>query len=130
MIEAATRTASVSDTCDVIVIGAGAGGMTAAAVAAAEGLCGVVIEKTEFVGGTTAWSGGMIWIPVNAAMRQAGIDDSICDATPLARQIGTRLLIGTMPFAFLPDPLGCGDVPLAGIPSVLNEIGYLELPML
>jgi L-ribulose-5-phosphate 3-epimerase len=108
---------------------------------------------------------------------------------PLARQVGTRLLIENMPFAFLPDadalmsvvdgygddsirviydvanahfigeapidglrrvrdrvslihfsdttrriykhdPLGCGDVPLAGIPSIMKEIGYAELPML
>ena len=108
---------------------------------------------------------------------------------PLARQVGTRLLIENMPFAFLPDaeslmkivdgygddslrviydvanahfigesptdglqrvrdrlslvhfsdttrqsykhdPLGRGDVPLAGIASVMNEVGYTELPML
>ena len=66
-----------SEAYDVIVIGAGAGGMTAAAVAAAEGLSVVVIEKTEFVGGTTAWSGGMVWIPANSKMKQAGIDDSL-----------------------------------------------------
>ena len=47
------------ETYDVIVIGAGAGGMTAAAVAAAEGLRVLVIEKTAFVGGTTARSEGM-----------------------------------------------------------------------
>ena len=69
-----------SDAYDVVVIGAGAGGMTAAAVAAAEGLSVLLIEKTEFVGGTTAWSGGMVWIPVNARMKQAGIDDSLSDA--------------------------------------------------
>jgi succinate dehydrogenase/fumarate reductase flavoprotein subunit len=66
-----------SDAYDVVVIGAGAGGMTAAAVAAAEGLSVLVIEKTEFVGGTTAWSGGMVWIPVNSKIKQAGIDDSL-----------------------------------------------------
>ena len=108
---------------------------------------------------------------------------------PLARQVGTRLFIENMPFAFLPDaeslmnvvdgygdesirviydvanahfigesptdglrrvrdrvslvhfsdttrqsykhdPLGCGDVPLAGIPLAMKEIGYTELPML
>jgi len=69
-----------SDAYDVIVIGAGAGGMTAAAVAASEGLRVLVIEKTEFVGGTTAWSGGMVWIPVNGKMKQAGLDDSASDA--------------------------------------------------
>src|ERR1700738_1300779 len=67
---------SISDAYDVVVIGAGAGGMTAAAVAAAEGRSVLLVEKTEFVGGTTAWSGGMIWIPVNAKMKQAGIEDS------------------------------------------------------
>jgi len=69
-----------SDAYDVVVIGAGAGGMTAAAVAAAEGLSVLVIEKTEFVGGTTAWSGGMVWIPANAQMKQAGLDDSPSEA--------------------------------------------------
>lgn len=108
---------------------------------------------------------------------------------PLARQVGTKLLIENMPFAFLPDaeslmnvvdgygddsirviydvanahfigeapadglrtvrdrlglvhfsdttrqsykhdPLGCGDVPLAGLASVMKEIGHTELPML
>lgn len=68
------------ETYDVIVIGAGAGGMTAAAVAAAEGLRVLVIEKTGFVGGTTAWSGGMVWIPANAKMKEAGLSDSITDA--------------------------------------------------
>ena len=69
-----------SDAYDVIVIGAGAGGMTAAAVAASEGLRVLVIEKTAFVGGTTAWSGGMVWIPVNGKMKQAGLADSPSDA--------------------------------------------------
>lgn len=68
------------ETYDVIVIGAGAGGMTVAAVAAAEGLRVLVIEKTAFVGGTTAWSGGMVWIPANAKMKDAGLSDSITDA--------------------------------------------------
>jgi succinate dehydrogenase/fumarate reductase flavoprotein subunit len=68
------------ETYDVIVIGAGAGGMTAAAVAAAEGLRVLVIEKTAFVGGTTAWSGGMVWIPANTKMKEAGLSDSVTDA--------------------------------------------------
>lgn len=108
---------------------------------------------------------------------------------PLAREVGTRLLIENMPFAFLPDtdalmtivdgygdasirviydvanahfigeapadglrrvrdrlslvhfsdttrqvykhdPVGCGDVPLAGLADVMNEVGYRDLPML
>lgn len=68
------------ETYDVIVIGAGAGGMTAAGVAAAEGLRVLVIEKTDYVGGTTAWSGGMVWIPANSKMKEAGLSDSVTDA--------------------------------------------------
>ena len=79
----------ISDAYDVVVIGAGAGGMTAAAVAASEGLSVLLIEKTEFVGGTTAWSGGMVWIPANAGMKQAGLDDSLSDAA--------KYLAGTVP---------------------------------
>jgi succinate dehydrogenase/fumarate reductase flavoprotein subunit len=71
---------ALSEAYDVVVIGAGAGGMTAAAVAAAEGLSVLLIEKTEFIGGTTAWSGGMVWIPVNTRMKHAGIDDSVSNA--------------------------------------------------
>ena len=77
------------ETYDVIVVGAGAGGMTAAAVAAAQGLRVLVIEKTAFVGGTTAWSAGMIWIPANAKMRDAGLSDSVADAV--------QYLSGTVP---------------------------------
>lgn len=73
---------------DVIVLGSGAGGMTAAAVAAAEGAKVLVIEKTDFVGGTTAWSGGMVWIPANRHMRSAHIADTLLDAKEyLARTV-------------------------------------------
>ena len=78
-----------SDAYDVVVIGAGAGGMTAAAVAASEGLSVLLIEKTEFVGGTTAWSGGMVWIPANAHMKEAGMPDRLSDAA--------AYLAGTVP---------------------------------
>jgi len=54
-----------ADEYDVIVIGAGAGGMTAACVAAREGLSTLLLEKAAQVGGTTAISGGMVWMPGN-----------------------------------------------------------------
>jgi succinate dehydrogenase/fumarate reductase flavoprotein subunit len=65
---------------DVIVIGAGAGGMTAALVAALEGLDVLLCEATEQVGGTTATSAGTIWVPATRASREAGFEDSIEDA--------------------------------------------------
>jgi len=58
---------------DVIVVGSG-GGLIGAYVAAAHGLRTLVVEKTEWVGGTTAYSGAGLWLPGNAAEVRAGID--------------------------------------------------------
>src|SRR6185295_19062758 len=48
---------------DVLVFGAGMGGMTAALIGALEGLDVLLCEKTDQVGGTTATSAGTVWIP-------------------------------------------------------------------
>ena len=61
---------------DLIVIGAGAGGLSAAVTAAIKGLRVVVLEKDTVVGGTTAWSGGWIFAPRNPVAQRAGIHDS------------------------------------------------------
>ncbi|MDR5785399.1 FAD-dependent oxidoreductase [Caballeronia sp. LP003] len=61
---------------DLIVIGAGAAGLAAASAGATLGARVLLVESTSRVGGTTAISGGMVWIPANHKMRQAGIDDS------------------------------------------------------
>lgn len=60
---------------DLLVAGAGPGGMTAALVAALEGLDVLVCEKAEQVGGTGATSAGTLWIPENTQSREAGFDD-------------------------------------------------------
>jgi 3-oxosteroid 1-dehydrogenase len=65
---------------DLLVVGSGAAGMTAALVARLEGLDSLVLEKTDRLGGSTATSGGGIWIPDNHLMEQAGIPDSLEDA--------------------------------------------------
>ncbi len=65
---------------DVIVVGSGAGGMTAALCSQALGLSSVVLEKTDRYGGTTAVSGGGIWIPCNDQMAATGISDSYDEA--------------------------------------------------
>jgi len=65
------------DVYDVIVIGGGAGGLTAACVAAAERQRVLLVERSAVIGGTTAISGGMVWIPANHKMAEAGIDDSL-----------------------------------------------------
>jgi len=61
---------------DVVIAGSGAAGMTAAITAARHGLSAVVIEKTGYFGGSTARSGGGLWVPLNAALRQAGVPDT------------------------------------------------------
>lgn len=61
---------------DFVVIGSGAGAMCAALQIRAAGRSVVILEKTGLVGGTTAASGGVMWIPANRYMREAGITDS------------------------------------------------------
>ncbi len=60
---------------DVVVVGAGGAGMTAALAAARQGLDTVLIEKSDYFGGSTARSGGGVWIPGNYALRAAGQAD-------------------------------------------------------
>ncbi len=62
---------------DVVVVGSGAGALLAAARAKDQGLTVLVIEKTALVGGTSATSGGGIWIPDNHDMPRVGLKDSI-----------------------------------------------------
>src|SRR5690242_462554 len=57
---------------DVVVVGAGGAGMTAALAAARNGLDTVLIEKSAYFGGSTARSGGGVWIPGNYAIKAAG----------------------------------------------------------
>src|SRR5260370_976161 len=61
---------------DVVVAGSGGAGMTAALTAASQGLTVVVIEKTAHFGGSTARSGGGVWVPGNAVLRRAGVRDT------------------------------------------------------
>lgn len=61
---------------DVVVVGSGAAGLAAAVTAGLRGLSALVVEKTELYGGSTALSGGAIWVPGNFHLDEAGLGDT------------------------------------------------------
>ncbi len=61
---------------DVVIVGSGAGGLSTAIVAKKNGLDVVVVEKEPYFGGTTAFSGGVLWVPGNPLAKRAGVADS------------------------------------------------------
>lgn len=61
---------------DIVVIGSGGGGLTAALAAQDSGCSTLVLEKSPFYGGATAMSGGAIWVPCNTHMKNLNIPDS------------------------------------------------------
>ena len=70
----------MSETCDVLIIGAGAAGMAAALAAHDSGARVVIAEKGDRLGGTAAISGGIIWTANNPRMQASGIPDSEAEA--------------------------------------------------
>jgi succinate dehydrogenase/fumarate reductase flavoprotein subunit len=77
--------------CDLLVIGSGAGGLSAAVTAAWRGLKVIVAEKEAVLGGTTAWSGGWMWTPRNPLAQRAGIVEGLeAPLTYLQRVLGNN----------------------------------------
>ncbi|AZD31963.1 FAD-dependent oxidoreductase [Pseudomonas chlororaphis] len=77
--------------CDVLVVGSGAAGLSAAVTAAWHGLKVIVVEKDPVFGGATAWSGGWAWVPCNPLARRAGIvEDVELPRTYLKHELGER----------------------------------------
>lgn len=60
---------------DLLVLGSGAAGLTAALTGAAEGQDVLLLEKSDYIGGTTAYSANTVWAPDNKFQRKAGITD-------------------------------------------------------
>ena len=65
------------DSFDLIVAGSGAAGLAAAVIAQAKGMRVLVIEKTGLIGGTTSYSGGVVWVPNSRQIVARGGQDSL-----------------------------------------------------
>ena len=118
---------------DIVVAGSGAAGMTAALTAAHRGATVVVLEKTGAFGGSTARSGGGIWVPGNTVLRRAGV----ADTPELARSYLARVAGEDVPAelrnallehcaAMLDFVLGATPLRLAWVPGYADY--YPEAP--
>jgi 3-oxosteroid 1-dehydrogenase len=70
------RVTTWDESFEVVIVGSGGGGMVAALAAADAGVRPVILEKQQYVGGSTAMSGGVIWVPNNPLMKVEGVADS------------------------------------------------------
>ena len=72
---------------DVVIVGSGAAGLSAALRAGHLGANVLVIEKAPIIGGTTAMSGGCIWVPNHHHQARLGVQDSVDDAMNYIRAV-------------------------------------------
>jgi 3-oxosteroid 1-dehydrogenase len=88
-------------TYDVVVVGSGAGALLSAVRAADAGLKAIVVEKMPQLGGTSATSGGGIWIPGNADMAVHGLKDDVATAFHYVRRSARGLASDERVLAFV-----------------------------
>lgn len=86
---------------DVIVLGTGAAGLTAAITAHEGGAKVGLFEKADTVGGTSAWSGGQVWIPNNPHQRALGKPDSRDDALTYLMSLSHGMIQPELAAAFI-----------------------------
>lgn len=97
-------------TYDVVVVGSGGGALIAAHLAQKSGLKTVVLERTNLVGGTSAYSGGSCWLPGTEVQQRAGLSDSTDGARSYLE-------------ALLPTPLSTNvEVFLTESPKLVAEL--------
>jgi 3-oxosteroid 1-dehydrogenase len=123
---------SKNDEFDLVIVGAGGGGLAAAIAGRAAGASVCVIESGDKVGGTYAYSTGLVWMPANSSARAAGISDSAEEAeshiVPLA---GGRADLGVLRAYMRHGPaildfLATKGVPFEWIPRYPDY--YSEMP--
>lgn len=88
-------------TVDVLVLGTGASGLTAALAAADAGASVAVYEKADQVGGTTALSSGVAWLPANRYAAAAGVEDSTEEGVAYLEALSNGMILPEMARAFV-----------------------------
>src|ERR1700722_19748451 len=86
---------------DVLIVGSGAAAMTAAVVARKTHADALVIEKSELYGGSSATSGGVVWIPATRQAREAGSDDTPEDGFKYIRALTAPDVPDSLIWAFV-----------------------------
>jgi succinate dehydrogenase/fumarate reductase flavoprotein subunit len=86
---------------DVIVAGSGGAGLTAAILAHDHGARVAVLERTDKIGGTTAVSGGAIWVPINDHMGEVEVSDSRDEALTYCTKISAGTVAEEMIETFI-----------------------------
>lgn len=89
------------DEVDVVVLGTGAAGLTAAMAAHDGGARVALYEKHRLVGGTTGLSGGVAWIPMNRFAAEAGVNDSREEALAYLQSLSNGMLVPELAEAFV-----------------------------
>jgi 3-oxosteroid 1-dehydrogenase len=100
------------DSFDLVIVGSGGGAFAAALAVTAAGKKPLIVEKQSKVGGSTALSGGVLWVPNNSLMRKAGVEDSFADALAYMKRISDYSGPATDPVrqeAFLRGGVGMVD---------------------
>lgn len=94
---------------DLVIVGSGAAGMVAAITAACRGLSVLVVEKSPQIGGTTSYSGGAGWLPLNPHMERIGVTDSREDAERYIRALTGDFFDAEMVGAYLDNTAAMVD---------------------
>ncbi|MDI2027945.1 FAD-binding protein [Saccharopolyspora sp. TS4A08] len=109
--------------CDVLVIGSGGGALTGAYTAAREGLSVIVAEASTHFGGTTAYSGGGMWFPCNAALTREGHHDTLDAARTYFRAVVGKRTPTALQDAFLE-----GGAPLIDYLEADTDFKFMAFP--